>query len=69
MKIKRDQEADNQLRQGLDESYRRQDKAIKKECREDKKIWVEARCEEAQTAASKNDIKTTYKVVRELTGP
>ncbi|KAK1791378.1 hypothetical protein P4O66_013384 [Electrophorus voltai] len=37
-------------------------------CKSDKKAWLECKGAEAHEAASKNDNKTLYRIVRELTG-
>ena len=41
---------------------------MKKSCKQDKKDWIESKCTEAQKAASQNDIRSLYGVVRQLTG-
>jgi len=41
---------------------------VKKSCKQDKKDWIESKCTEAQEAASRNDIRSLYGVVRQLTG-
>ena len=41
---------------------------MKKSCKQDKKDWIECKCTEAQEAASRNDIRGLYGVVRQLTG-
>lgn len=50
-----------------DEEYRRLDKEMKKSCRKDKRMWLEEKAREAQEAAEKNNTKTLYRIVRELT--
>jgi len=49
-------------------NYRKLDKELKKSCKQDKKDWIESKCTEAQEAASWNDIRSLYGVVRQLTG-
>jgi len=49
-------------------NYRKLDKEVKKSCKQDKKDWIECKCTEAQEAASRNDIRGLYGVVRQLTG-
>jgi len=48
--------------------YKLADKAVKKSCRNDKRTWIEDKGREAEEAAGKNDSKTLYRIVRELTG-
>ncbi|KAK1785456.1 hypothetical protein P4O66_018823 [Electrophorus voltai] len=50
------------------ERYRQLDRAVKRSCKSDKKAWLECKGAEAHEAASKNDNKTLYRIVRELTG-
>jgi len=40
---------------------------VKKSCRNDKRTWIEDKGREAEEAAGKNDSKTLYRIVRELT--
>ncbi|KAF4107841.1 hypothetical protein G5714_010600 [Onychostoma macrolepis] len=44
------------------------DRLVKKSCRKDKKEWLEHKGAEAQEAADRNDSKTLYRIVHELTG-
>ena len=48
--------------------YQSLDKQVKNSCRSDKKAWLEQKGTEAQDAADRNDSKTLYRIVRELTG-
>ena len=41
---------------------------MKKSCKQDKKDWIESKCTEAKEAASRNDIRSLYGVVRQLKG-
>ncbi|KAJ8417554.1 hypothetical protein AAFF_G00223970 [Aldrovandia affinis] len=50
-----------------DEEYRCLDKEVKKSCRNDRRRWLEEKAREAQEAAEKNEMKTLYRIVRELT--
>ncbi|KAJ8397572.1 hypothetical protein AAFF_G00438480 [Aldrovandia affinis] len=50
-----------------DEEYRRLDKEVKKSCRNDRRRWLEKEAREAQEAAEKNEMKTLYRIMRELT--
>ena len=50
-----------------DEEYRCLNKDVKKSCRRDKKLWLDEKSKEAQEAADRNDSKTLYRIVRELT--
>jgi len=49
----------------MDAEYKLADKAVKKSCRNDRKTWIEDKGREAE---GKNDSKTLYRIVRELTG-
>ena len=40
---------------------------MKKSCRRDKIHWIESKDAEAQEAANRNDTKSMYRIVRELT--
>ena len=48
--------------------YRELDRQVKKSCRADKKVWLEQKGAEAQEAATKNDRKALYRLVREMAG-
>ena len=50
------------------EQYKELYKAVKKSCRKDKNEWFEQKGEEAQNAARRNDTKTLYRIVRDLSG-
>ncbi|KAK1804745.1 hypothetical protein P4O66_003597 [Electrophorus voltai] len=50
------------------ERYRQLDRAVKRSCKSDKKTWLECKGAKAHEAASKNDNKMLYRIVRELTG-
>ena len=50
-----------------DGKYREKDKEAKKSCRRDKRHWIESKGAEAQEAANRNDTKSMYRTVRELT--
>ena len=67
-KITRDQTRTRAQWQRMDAEYKLADKAVKKSCRNDKKTWIEDKGREAEEAAGKNDSKTLYRIVRELTG-
>ncbi|VDP13512.1 unnamed protein product [Heligmosomoides polygyrus] len=45
------------------------DRQVKASCRRDKKAWIAQKETEAQTAASRGDSRTLYRIVSELTGP
>ena len=68
IKIKREQAQNIQDEQEADLVYRELDKAVKKSCKKDKKRWIEDKGQEAQQAADRNDTRTMYRIVRELTG-
>ena len=50
------------------ERYKELNKPVKKSCRKDKNEWFEQKGEEAQNAVSRNDTKTLYRIVRDLSG-
>ena len=62
----RDQAASLRTRREAGQRYRELDKQVKRSCRRDKRDWLEERGKEAEVAASKNDLKTLYHIVREL---
>ncbi|KAK0150528.1 Craniofacial development protein 2 [Merluccius polli] len=66
-KIKREQKRRLRSWRMEDEEYRRLDREVKKSCRNDKRRWLEEKAREAQEAAEKNNTKTLYRIVRELT--
>ncbi|KAK0133280.1 hypothetical protein N1851_031194 [Merluccius polli] len=66
-KIKREQKRGLRSWRMEDEEYRRLDREVKKSCRNDKRRWLEEKAREAQEAAEKNNTKTLYRIVRELT--
>ena len=41
---------------------------MKRNCRTDKNDWLEKKGEEAKEAANKNDAKTLYIIIKDLTG-
>ena len=48
--------------------YRELDIVVKRCCKRDKKKWVDDKGREAQEGIVRNDSKTVYKIVRDLTG-
>ncbi|KAJ8386311.1 hypothetical protein AAFF_G00175070 [Aldrovandia affinis] len=66
-KIRREQKRGLRRWKMEDEEYRRLDKEVKKSCRNDRRRWLEEKAREAQEAAEKNEMKTLYRIVRELT--
>lgn len=64
----RDQAMTNESRLAAEELYQNIDRQVKRSCRQDKRDWVEKKGAEAQEAAKRNDPKTLYKIVRDLTG-
>ena len=67
VKNARDQTKDIQQWRDKDKEYRHLNKDVKKSCRRDKRRWLEEKSKEAQEAADRNDSKTLYRIVRELT--
>jgi exonuclease III len=50
------------------DAYRQKDKEVKSRCRADKKLWVENKLVQAEEAAGRNDSKTLYRIVKDLSG-
>ncbi|KAK1804513.1 hypothetical protein P4O66_020515, partial [Electrophorus voltai] len=67
-KCRREQAKADPDKETTAERYRQLDRAVKQSCKSDKKAWFECKGAEAHEAASKNDNKTLYCIVRELTG-
>ena len=67
-KLKRDSERDVQKSKRLADEYNTLNKAVKNNCRRDKKNWYEKKCQEAESAAVRKDSRSMYKIVRDLTG-
>uniref|UniRef100_A0A914WQC5 Reverse transcriptase domain-containing protein n=1 Tax=Plectus sambesii TaxID=2011161 RepID=A0A914WQC5_9BILA len=67
-KQRREQAKTSEAKENTDAQYQQLDRRVKRSCRADKKAWHEQKCAEAQEAADKNDSKTLYRIVRELTG-
>jgi hypothetical protein len=68
VKCRRNQARTVEERAAVDTEYRILDRRVKSHCRADRKRWLEDRANEAQEAASKNDSRKLYRIVRELTG-
>jgi len=68
VKIIRDQVIGEDTWQVKDEEYRTLDKEVKKSCRKDKRKWLDEKGAEAEEAASHNDMRMLYRIVRDLTG-
>ena len=66
-KYKRDQSVQGN-KEELNQQYASLDKKVKKSCKKDKKAFIEKKEREAERAAKKNDSKTLFKIVKELTG-
>ena len=67
-KIQRDQAKTPDEQQAAAAKYKSLDRKVKRSCRADKKEWLKQKGDEAQEAANRNDAKTLYQIVRELTG-
>ena len=52
----------------LNQKYANLEKKVKKSCKKDKKAFIKKKETEAEQAAKKNDSKTLFKIVKELTG-
>ena len=68
MKKIRDSTEDVQSAENSKIEYRRLDKLVKKSCKRDKNAWLEEKIKEADEAAQKNDSKTLYRIIKDLTG-
>ena len=68
LKQKRNLAKCTEERQRADRYYRDMDKEVKKSCKADKNTWLEQKCTEAEKASKRNDTKTLYRIVRELSG-
>lgn len=68
IKHKRDQAKTEQTYKSATVEYRAADRLVKRSCRKDKQKWLEGKTKEAQEAATRNDSKTLYRLVRDLTG-
>ena len=67
-KAERDRAKTRDEEKRRDDNYRMLDRKVKRKCRRDKRAWIEKKGTEAEEAASRNDAKTLYRIVRELTG-
>ena len=47
--------------------YRQIDKQVKKQTKRDKQNWLDEKIKQAQQAAERNDTRTTYRIIKELT--
>ena len=52
----------------LNQQYASLDRKVKKTCKKHKKAFIEKKETETEEAAKKNDSKTTFKILKELTG-
>ena len=68
VKLKRDQARTIEEIQRESRKYAELDRLVKKSCRKDKKKWLEGKGAEAQEAADRNDVRTLYRIVNELSG-
>ena len=66
VKSKRDQAKVVQQIEDLNKEYNTINKKVKNACKVDKENWIENKCNEAEEAAIKNDTRTLFKVVRDL---
>ena len=67
-KAKRERQNDESERAKADAEYRAVDKAVKKSCRADKKMWMEKKAEEAEEAAANKDSRALFRIVRDISG-
>ena len=65
MKALRDQAKTTQNAIKFGKDYNALNKAVKRHCKTDKKRWTESKCEEAEKAATRNDSRSLYKIVRD----
>jgi hypothetical protein len=52
----------------ITEANRLKDKEVKSRCRTDKKLWIESKISQAEEAAGRNDSKTLYWTMKDLSG-
>ena len=52
----------------LDENYRATNRVVKRNCKVDKKNWLESKCQQAEQAVSRNDSRTLFRIAQNLTG-
>ena len=64
----KDQARSAEVMKLYNERYKEFNKAVKKSCRKDKNEWFEQKGEEAQNAVGRNNTKTLYHIVRDLSG-
>ena len=57
-----------QKRALFSQGYIKINKGIKRSCRNDKKCWIEDKCQQAEKATSNNDARTMHKILRDFTG-
>lgn len=67
-KTKRDTAKTMDEKDKTDAAYRQLDRHVKKSCRRDRRFWLETKGDEAEEAACRNDTRTLYRIVRELSG-
>lgn len=63
-----EREPPGQVLDAVDMRYRLIDQIVTRSCRWDKRDWIGQKGQEAQEAANKNDTKTLYRIVQELSG-
>ena len=68
IKSTRDQAITRQQIEETQTAYRTADREVKRHCKRDKSAWIERKSAEAQEAAERNDLRTLYKIVKDLTG-
>ena len=56
------------LTQRAKEEYKIKDKEVKRNARRDKRVFVAKLANEAETAATKGDLNTVYKITKQLSG-
>ena len=64
----RDSANDIQAKETSKLEYQSIDKLVKKKCNHDKNAWLEEKIKEADNAAKKNDTKTLYRIIKDITG-
>ena len=67
VKLSRDQAVSDNMTATLGKKYNDLNKAVKDSCKRDKKQWIETKCQEAEYATAKNDARSLYKILRDLT--
>ena len=67
VQLKRDWAVSDDMTEILARKCNDINKVVKNSCKCDKKLWIETKCQEAEHAAVKDDARSPYKIVADLT--